>query len=280
MKMNVKDFYALVNKEADPVADMLPDLEQLIRKYPYFQAGIFIYLKCLYLSDSDKFDGELSRLSTFVHDRRALFYYVLSEAFDKFLKYNSKPLSEDRTNILLNAFFETQNSPSLSDQLDYDLDSTSMASSDYLSYLTSSEPKETPIEISNDTTNSIETEESITEYKLEETPKMEMKHQSIIDSFIENAEKLENIKFNLEPVPEDEEELPMMDDSTPDDSNTELDDDFFFTQTLANIYIKQKKYNRAYEIIKRLNLNYPEKNIYFADQLKFLEKVIKNTSNK
>ena len=63
-------------------------------------------------------------------------------------------------------------------------------------------------------------------------------------------------------------------------SDKELDDDIFFTQTLANIYIKQKKYNRAYEIIKRLSLNYPEKNTYFADQLSFLEKLIKNSNKK
>ena len=31
------------------------------------------------------------------------------------------------------------------------------------------------------------------------------------------------------------------------------------------------------EIIKNLNLKYPEKNVYFADQIRFLEKLIINT---
>jgi tetratricopeptide (TPR) repeat protein len=51
-----------------------------------------------------------------------------------------------------------------------------------------------------------------------------------------------------------------------------------FTETLARIYIKQKRYDRALEIIKSLYLKYPEKNSYFADQIRFLEKLIANTS--
>ena len=51
----------------------------------------------------------------------------------------------------------------------------------------------------------------------------------------------------------------------------------FFTETLANIYIKQGKYDKALEIIKRLYLEYPNKNRYFADQIRFLEKIVKHT---
>ena len=54
----------------------------------------------------------------------------------------------------------------------------------------------------------------------------------------------------------------------------------FFTETLANIYIKQGKYEKALEIIKRLCLEYPNKNRYFADQIRFLEKIIKHTKRK
>ena len=50
----------------------------------------------------------------------------------------------------------------------------------------------------------------------------------------------------------------------------------FFTESLAHIYIKQRKYERALEIIKGISLKNPEKNIYFADQIRFLEKLIIN----
>ena len=54
----------------------------------------------------------------------------------------------------------------------------------------------------------------------------------------------------------------------------------YFTETLARIYIKQGRYSKALEIIKRLNLNYPKKNAYFADQIRFLEKLIINNKYK
>jgi hypothetical protein len=62
-----------------------------------------------------------------------------------------------------------------------------------------------------------------------------------------------------------------------------IDSDFSedsFTQTLAKIYLKQKRYDRALEIFKNLSLKYPEKNVYFADQIRFLEKLIINIKNK
>ncbi|MDE6152575.1 MAG: hypothetical protein K2G21_00305 [Muribaculaceae bacterium] len=48
------------------------------------------------------------------------------------------------------------------------------------------------------------------------------------------------------------------------------------SESLAKIFIKQHNYKRAYEIISSLSLNYPEKSIYFADQLRFLRKLIAN----
>ena len=50
----------------------------------------------------------------------------------------------------------------------------------------------------------------------------------------------------------------------------------FLTESLAKIYIKQRRYAKALEIIRKLSLKYPEKNIYFADQIRFLEKLIIN----
>ena len=50
-----------------------------------------------------------------------------------------------------------------------------------------------------------------------------------------------------------------------------------FTEEQAKIFIREKKYLEAYEILKVLNLNNPKKSSYFADQIRFLEKIITNT---
>ena len=62
-----------------------------------------------------------------------------------------------------------------------------------------------------------------------------------------------------------------------DDEQSKSLEDSCLTETLARIYIKQKRYDKALQIIKNLNLKYPEKNVYFADQIRFLEKLIINT---
>lgn len=55
----------------------------------------------------------------------------------------------------------------------------------------------------------------------------------------------------------------------------EPQDDVMPSESLARIYIRRGNYARAYEIISQLNLNFPEKSIYFADQLRFLEKLMR-----
>ena len=99
----------------------------------------------------------------------------------------------------------------------------------------------------------------------------EMRGQQLIDTFI-NADKG---RFTLSdvPLPADE---PRQEPEEPEEGVGEE----YFTETLARIYIKQGRYSKALEIIKRLSLQVPKKNAYFADQIRFLEKVIINNSQK
>ncbi len=45
------------------------------------------------------------------------------------------------------------------------------------------------------------------------------------------------------------------------------------TETLAKIYLKQKKYKKAIDAFKILSLKYPEKNAFFANQIKKIKKL-------
>ncbi len=51
------------------------------------------------------------------------------------------------------------------------------------------------------------------------------------------------------------------------------DTDELVTETLANIYTEQKKYDKALEAFKKLSLKYPEKNSYFATRIEEIEKL-------
>ncbi|MDE6198829.1 MAG: hypothetical protein K2L55_06090 [Muribaculaceae bacterium] len=61
-----------------------------------------------------------------------------------------------------------------------------------------------------------------------------------------------------------------------DTSASQQTDTSLLSESLAKIFIRQRQYERAYEIISQLSLKYPEKSVYFADQMRFLRKVINN----
>ena len=44
----------------------------------------------------------------------------------------------------------------------------------------------------------------------------------------------------------------------------------------VRLLIHDAKYSEAIEILKQLNLINPKKSIYFADQIRFLEKIVEN----
>ena len=296
--MNLKDFYAIIDSEKALEEVMIPDLQKLIKRYPFFQAGLFVYIKSLYVTDSDFFSSELQRVSAFIHDRQALFYYVMDDVFKQFYKLTRKPLELDRTNLLINAFFETQDNVDFDIQLEQTISNPNVVSTDYLSIIDSLPDIHIPENVLEDELELIDDEgdsQQIGLFKhstnevfgpiigdvaakkdLEEGVGIELKHQNLIDDFLSKAQDFDSLKIKMDAptteIVEDEENIM----SENEETDEELDDDFFFTQTLANIYIKQKKYDRAYEIIKRLSLNYPEKNSYFANQLTFLGKAIKN----
>ena len=47
------------------------------------------------------------------------------------------------------------------------------------------------------------------------------------------------------------------------------------TETLANLYLKQKKYDKAIQAFKILSLKYPKKSSYFANQISEIKRKIK-----
>ncbi len=49
------------------------------------------------------------------------------------------------------------------------------------------------------------------------------------------------------------------------------EDDELITETLANIYLQQKNYEKAIHAFEKLSLKYPEKSIYFATRIKETE---------
>ena len=261
--------------------ETLYDLRSLIALHPYYQTARILLLQNLYILHDPSFDEELRRTAICISDRRVIFNMIEAAHY----KYRNEQRLEakakederdngDRTTTLIDSFLgsipkdsdsespKEKRKPTLAD-----------AAIDYVSYLLEIEDEDKkPEKVAENGVKVISTDCSNAD-----------RTTDLINSFIEdggfNLKEETNLSedyqaYNLETL-----------DNTAHKETEKHDeeregDECYFTETLARIYIKQGRYEKALEIIKRLNLNIPKKNAYFADQIRFLEKLIINNKNK
>ncbi len=134
--MDIEYIYQLTQKGINPNKEDIYLLEDLVKKYPYFQTGIFTYLKAIYSFENENFEKELENLSIFVSDRKALFYYIFNDEYDRFFQQTGKTeIREDKTSRLLDAFFESKGDVNTTADLEYSISHSSIATTDYFTYL-------------------------------------------------------------------------------------------------------------------------------------------------
>lgn len=243
--------------------ETLYDLRSLLALYPYHQTARLLLLQNLYLMHDSSFDEELRRSAVYLTDRKVVFnlveavHYKLRNAVKHSHRNGASDdngkgqQDENRTISLIEQFLDTIPADKKEEEGDGSKKkrkpTPADAAIDYVSYLLE------------------------TEYENEDSTEQDspaMKGQDLIDNFINNDTGKIKLKEQPEYIPEI------------DDNEKKEGDENYFTETLAQIYIKQGRYSKALEIIKRLNLNYPKKNVYFADQIRFLEKLIINNKYK
>ena len=235
--------------------DTLYELRSLLALYPYYQTVRLLLLQNLYLLHDPTFDEELRRAAIYITDRRVLFQMIEAIHYRHPSHQNSQSNestqnSPNRTLSLINDFLDSipQEGETDEEKKSRRKPTPADAAVDYVAYL-------------------LETEgETLGDDAI---PKM--KGQSLIDDFI----NIDKGRFTLN---EDLPSQPFTEEVTENDENTP--NEGVFTETLARIYIQQGKYSQALEIIQRLSLVYPKKNAYFADQIRFLKKLIINNKTK
>ena len=223
--------------------DSLQSLESVTEQYPYFQTARLLLYKNKMQSGVENMEEDLAKTAIFCSDRVRFFYYVNEEKYSMFLKSADDNKNVDKTLALLDSYLET-----FSDKIEHEIDKTAynVVSDDYFAYLEKQENRTISLPDSDSDEN-------------------KMQHQDVIDAFLEKANSNELLTIAPETVQKQE--------ST---QSNEGQGSEFLTETLAKIYIKQKKYEQALAIIKRLSLNFPKKSVYFADQIRFLEYLILN----
>ena len=237
--------------------DTLYELRSMLALYPYFQTARLLMLKNLYLLHDSSFDEELRKAAIYITDRKVIFamieaaHYTVPKQPDKEQQQKMAKDGENRTLSLIDNFLDTVPKENQDTETKKERRKATPADAtiDYVAYLLESEADS---------------------QQQEETP--QMVGQELIDSFI-NTDKN---KIVLSEEPQLRPEV-----VTDQESSEKESEESYFTETLARIYIKQGRYSKALEIIQRLSLDNPKKNAYFADQIRFIKKlIINNNKNK
>ena len=227
----------------------IKQLRQLIDRYPYYQVARLLLLRSMHDTQDPDFSKELRRTALYLPSRAILYQYIEAERMRKEFSSMKKlepevePIANQGQDIIdefLNNRPVEEEAPRQHRRPMVD------AASDYVGYMlqieADSQSGESP------------------------TPAPAF-GQANIDEFLDQG------KLVITEHPEEELQKPNLE-------NASVENNEVMTETLARIYIKQGKYDSAIEIIRRLSLKYPKKNRYFADQIRFLEKLIVNNNNK
>ena len=251
------DIVELIKHPEQLDRDTLYELRSMLALYPYFQTARLLMLKNLYLLHDPTFDEELRRAAIYITDRKVIFNMVEAAHYQP--PRHQQPVGEDapqenRTIALINTFLDNipkEEAAETGERKKTQRKPTPAdAAVDYVAYLLESTANEE-------------------EPAPEEVP--QMVGQELIDSFI-NIDK-HKIVLNDNP-----EQKPPVAEKQENQQNE--GEESYYTETLARIYIKQGNYPKALEIIQQLSLVNPKKNAYFADQIRFLKKLIINNNKK
>ncbi|MBO6098976.1 MAG: tetratricopeptide repeat protein [Prevotella sp.] len=265
----------LMNRET------LYELRRITAEHPYYQTARLLLLKNLYLLHDSTFDEELRRSAIYITDRRVLFNLV--EAAHYRLKrkspqsFTNKPdrraavAQEDdsRTVSLIDTFLSTipeEDELKKEKKEEHRKPTAVDATTDYVAYLLSTDFEE--LDNGNDNVNVNQTSQESDDKEDVPVPinVPVSKTDDLIDAFINSEGKI-TLQEELEYTPEQEEE----------GDGDEMTSDEYLTETLAGIYIKQKRYKKALDIMEKVNEKANSNNKYYEDQKRFLELIIANS---
>lgn len=275
-------------------AQVVDELWQLVERNPTYQAAWLLLVRGLYQQQDQRFGATLRKAALMVPDRSKLFELIEGDKYRvqperrSLLSSLSEEGTSDRTQSLIDSFLSSiPEEPRPRRQHPTD------ASVDYISYLLqmedapagegSRDEKDDPVSVEVPAEQFLGLEEEPSAGS-SSTGSPSVGSSSVGPSSVGSP----SAGILSDDVPNADSEILTEEDAhTPEENSDEWfeeedkDDknapsEVYFTETLARIYIKQCKYDKAIEIIRRLSLNYPKKSRYFADQIRFLEKLILN----
>ena len=283
--MNVTDYTYLINKPDAIHEKQTEALEKVLDEFPYFQSARAIQLKGLYNVNSFKYNTALKITAAHSTDRSILFDFITSDTFTSIQKglYDKKTLeildikvvdseiivTEEKTESKINPL-ERSILTSIKEASTTDVDDTSKTTEEKLAI-------GKPLDFSKSEQHSfqewlqlsrtepiVREKESTINLPLPIIDEDKRKKLELIDKFIEASPKISPVKHGVA--------------STVNLDLNAADNSFLMTETLARVYLEQKKYQKAIQAYEILILKYPEKSSFFADRISDI-KILQHNNN-
>ncbi len=263
MNINLIELTHLLQNPHRIDANVEVALNEMITEFPYFQAARAIHLLGLKKQGSYKYNAALKKTAAYTTDRAILFDFITREEF-QIVNYITEDAgmveteTSDTEPHLSPAEKSTEEITALIEDKKEILPlgkPINFRANDQYSFnewlmLTNFRPIER-IEIA-ETKNSGKT-----------LPQINRKEDKfdLIEKFIANNPKIGPVNANVPEV--------FSDYSIRENEN-------LMTETLAHVYLEQKKFNKAITAFQILSLKYPEKSSFFAHQIEAIKELLKN----
>ncbi|WP_298527257.1 hypothetical protein [uncultured Christiangramia sp.] len=285
--MEKKALIDLLNSPAEITKEQTRELEILLERAPYFQAGRAIRLKGLKEHQEFSYNSALKKTAAYTTDRDILFDFITSEEFNQNTIARQIRQQEDRLkemtvyeheevhgrrSIDLDDAIKMKQSESerVMDPALFERAQMKDSSSDVEVASGSSEEENLeigkPLEFDQKESHSfsewlkLTKVEPVKRENEAEEPENEDRQRKfdLIEEFIAKNPKIKPVKS-------------VSKSNLAEDSMTSQES--LMTETLARVYLEQKNYKKAIQAYKILILKNPEKSGFFADQIRAIEKL-------
>jgi hypothetical protein len=284
--LNTSEFTYLLNKPNAIKDKHSIGLEKIVNEFPFFQSARALLLKGLYNQESFQYNSALRKTAAYTTDRSVLFDFITSgdfapvqqlfieekESFINEIIVNdiqivtaSKPILEIK---IENSTFE-QSIVNLSKEAgDVQEFKPVEASQGTIATISQKLNIGKPLDFSKEEKHSFQEwlqlanfspiERQETAVGFDDDPKSiilnpeKQKKTALIDRFIENNPKISPLRdmSKIAHIPEQNQ-----------------DNSYLMTETLAKVYLEQRKFQKAIQAYEILILKYPEKSTFFANRI-------------
>ncbi len=251
--MTQADFIHIIENPYHVDAKHLDALQDIAREFPYFQAAQAVLLKSFKNTGNYHYPELLKKVAALTSDRSVLFEFMTQTEFlQEFAVNEIKYLDDIEAS---NQEPEISASEDLKEEIATTVEDKPLEEAE-------KKPEPLPKELNFEQWLKVLSGG----FQHVENEKYKTEKSNTVSSKFDRIDKFLNEKPKITP-------------SRTSDINIDIakqsvaENDAIMTETLAKIYISQKKYKRAIKAYRILSLKYPEKSVFFAEQIEAIKKI-------